>query len=227
MKPLVPLCLAATLALSQPQAILAGAVAVDSGMPVFFPPLVFPPATTGGGVAGTAASGQTPQEDQSGAAKSGKPGAVSESATGAIVQGLQDSARFCASLPQLEYRVDCLSERLQAVAAAIPPGGDYAEARALLVQTSADLGALVDANASGDLPPVRASRGGSAPVATRRPLRPVATAALPDVAARATAILAQTQTLLLRSGTGSAAQTLAYRQIASAVGSTKLLLRSI
>lgn len=226
MKALLPLCLAATLAATHPVMTQGGALAVDSGMPVFIPPSVFPPDQTAGDVKGTAASGQATEEDQAAAAKTGKPGAVSAGVTAAIVQGLQDSAQFCAALPQLEYRVDCLSERLAAVAAAIPAGGDYAAARALLAQTSADLAALVGANPSADLPRAQVSRGGAAPVASSRPLRPVATAAVPDVAARATAILAQTEVLLLRSGTGSAARTLAYQQISSAVGTTKLLLRS-
>ena len=47
-----------------------------------------------------------------------------------------------------------------------------------------------------------------------------------QVTARAEAILQETETLLLRSATGTAARTLAYQQIAAAVGSTKLLLRS-
>lgn len=226
MNALRSLGLVAGLVLLQPLTAFAGALSVDSGMPVFVPPLVFPGDLTGGGVDSTSASGVTPQAEQATAAKSGKPGDATESATRAIVQGLQDSTRFCASVPQLEYRVDCLSERLEAVAAAIPAGGDYAAARALLVRTADDLGALVSANAATDLPQARISRGGDAPLATSRPLRPVATAALPEVAARAEAILQETETLLLRSSTGTAARTLAYQQIAAAVGSTKLLLRS-
>ncbi len=226
MNALRSLGLVAGLVLLQPLTAFAGALSVDSGMPVFVPPLVFPGDLTGGGVDSTSASGVTPQAEQATAAKSGKPGDATESATRAIVQGLQDSTRFCASVPQLEYRVDCLSERLQAVAAAIPAAGDYAEARALLLRTADDLGALVSANAATDLPQARISRGGDAPLATSRPLRPVATAALPEVAARAEAILQETETLLLRSSTGTAARTLAYQQIAAAVGSTKLLLRS-
>lgn len=226
MQALWPFCLVAGLVLSFPLTPVAGALSVDSGMPVFVPPLVFPGDLTGGGVNSTSASGVTPQEEQATAARTGKPGDATESTTRAIVQGLQDSTRFCASVPQLEYRVDCLSERLEAVAAAIPAGGDYAEARALLLRTAADLGALVSANPTTDLPPARVSQGGAAPISTSRPLRPVATAALPEVAALAEAILQETETLLLRSSTGTAARTLAYQQIATAVGSTKVLLRS-
>ena len=238
-KNLMPLCLAACLALTHPLAAVAGALSVDSGMPVFVPLLAFPGDQTASGVAGaaasgsapagdqgTAASGSAPAADQGFAAVTARPGAASEEATRAIVQGLQDSARFCASVPQLEYRVDCLSERLAAVAAAIPPSGDYAGARAVLARTAADLGALVAANPTDDLPRVRVSQGGASPITTSRPLRPVATAALPQVTARAEAILQETETLLLRSATGTAARTLAYQQIAAAVGSTKLLLRS-
>jgi hypothetical protein len=222
------------LALLHPLGAGAGALGVDSGMPVFVPPLVFPGDVTGSGVQGTSASGVTPApvppEEQAAAAaaaaKTAKPGAASESTTRAIVQGLQDSARFCASVPQLEYRLDCLSERLEAVAAAIPAGGDYADARAVLAQTAVDLGALVSANPSPDLPRARISQGGATPIATSRPLRPVATAALPDVAARADAILQEAETLLLRSSTGAASRTLAYQQIAAVVGSTKVLLRA-
>lgn len=221
--------LAAVLAVAQPMAALAGAMSVDSGMPVFIPPLLFPANQTASGVAGASGAAAadafaTPQ--QAGAAKPAKPGATTDSATRAITDGLRDGARFCASLAQAEYRVDCLSERLAAVAQAIPQQGDYAEARAVLEQTAAQLAELARANRSADLPPGRAHRGGTSPLTTTRPLTPVATAALTGVNQQATAILEEAETLLLRSTSLSDDRHLAYIQIAAALGSGKLLLRS-
>lgn len=211
MKALFAMGISVGLAVAQPMAALAGAMSVDSGMPVFIPPSLFPADQTASGVAG---------------AKPAKPGATSDSATRAIVSGLHSGVRFCAALAQAEYRVDCLSERLEAVAAAIPTGGDYADARAVLEQTAAQLAALARANRSGDLPSGRAEQGGAAPVTTTRPLTPVASAALTVVNQQATAILAEAETLLLRSSSLSDDRRIAYSQIATALGSGKLLLRS-
>lgn len=218
---------AVTLAL--PMAAWAGAVSVDSGMPVFIPPMVFPANQTAGGVAGASgaagAEAAAPLPGEA-AAKAAKPGTTTESATKAITSGLQNGISFCASLAQSEYRVDCLSERLEAVAAAIPAVGDYAEARAVLEQTAARLAALARANRSADLPRGRAQQGGAAAVTTTRPLTPVATAALPDVNRQATALLDEAETILLRSSALSDDRRIAYAQIATALGSGKLLLRS-
>ena len=63
-KNLMPLCLAACLALTHPLATLAGALSVDSGMPVFVPLLAFPGDQTASGVAGAAASGSAPAADR-------------------------------------------------------------------------------------------------------------------------------------------------------------------
>jgi len=233
MKVLFALWLALVLALAAPLAGLAGAMSVDSGMPVFIPPLLIPPASSAGGVAGAGAAGGTAAiDDQQGvgsAAELAGAEAASENATRSIVQGLQDGARFCGSLPQQAYRVDCLSERLAAVAAAMPAQGDYAEAQAVLEQTAARLAALARANPAADLPRVTASRPAtsqSSAIATTRPLTPVAQEALADVNAQATAILAEAETLLLRSSSLSDERRVAYQEIATAVGSGIVLLRS-
>ena len=233
MKTLFALWISAVLAVAQPMAALAGAMSVDSGMPVFIPPLLFPANQTANqtasgvaGANGAAAADASATPQGAGAAKPAKPGATTDSATRAITDGLRYGARFCASLAQEEYRVDCLSERLAAVAAAIPTGGDYAEARAVLEQTAAQLAELARANRSADLPPGRAHRGGTTPLTTTRLLTPVTAAALPGVTQQATAILAEAETLLLRSTSLSDDRQLAYSQIAAALGSGKLLLRS-
>ncbi len=195
----------------------AGVLSVDSGLPVFLFPL--------GGVSDAGASGVA-SATGSGTAAAAKSGAASQAATAAIVDGLQAATVFCGSLSQVEYRVDCLSERLASVAAAMPASGDYAEARAAIETAALKLAALAARNADPVLPRGRARSGGAGGVTTSRPLTPVATASLPAVNAEATAIVEEAATVLLRSSDASAARQLAYRQISVAVGSAKVLLRS-
>ncbi|MFK7754439.1 MAG: hypothetical protein AB8B51_18055, partial [Sedimentitalea sp.] len=76
------------------------------------------------------------------------------------------------------------------------------------------------------LPRARVTTPGAAPQTTSRPLTPVSKAALPTANQQATAILNSTQTLLLRSAQTEASKVAHYQQVAEAIGSNKVLLRS-
>jgi hypothetical protein len=152
--------------------------------------------------------------------------AGAEVPTRAYVDQLQASFAFCRAISNRAYLVDCLAERIGAVAAGMPASGEMSAMRAALVAASQDLGAVANRYRSGTTPPVRMQRGGARPMATSRPLRPVAPENLDLALAAATTIVAETETVLLRSAAGSRDRALDFRQVAAVIGSSKALLRS-
>lgn len=151
---------------------------------------------------------------------------ASAAATDAIVESLTTATRFCASLPQDSYRVDCLSERLEAAARALPQTGDYADARDTLLTASRKLNRLARDNAAPDLPRIRASAGGQAAITTTRPLVPVSPARQAGINTQAEAVIDEAATILLRASDRPDEMAAQYRRISAAVDSNKVLLRS-
>ena len=151
---------------------------------------------------------------------------ISQAATARIIAELQASIGFCAALTAREYQIDCLSERFAALADALPDTGDYADMKEALATAARKLGAVAAANQSPDLPTAIVRSRSGPPIVTTRPLRPVRTEDLAASLAAASAIIEETQTVLLRSTTNSAARMVAYQSVAAVVGSAKVLLRS-
>ena len=144
--------------------------------------------------------------------------------TAVLVGGFAAAKKFCGALDEA-YRVDCLAERFGVLSSAIPKNSDYAEVQQILKSASDQMASLARSNRSRELPRGKATRPGSTETTTR-PLTPVSRAASAQVNQQAQAILAQTETLLLRSGAGSRSKTLQYAKIAQAIGSNKVLLRT-
>lgn len=152
---------------------------------------------------------------------------VSNDATNFVTQAIEGIYAFCSSASQTEYMVDCLGAGLADVADQLPDTGDYAEARAILEDASQKLRALATANKSTTLPKARLSGTIKAkPVRTKR-LTPVKTPAISSTGAQAAAILEEAETLLLRSVANSDRRKVHYAQMAQAVGSQTILLRSL
>jgi hypothetical protein len=194
-------------------------VPVDSSGPVFLPP------TGSGGGEGARVSGGTESRP---VAAGGVVAASGGSVGAAAAQALEDATVFCAAVPA-EYAVDCLAERLEAVARTLPTSGPLAETRQVLSDTSSKLASLARSNADPAKPrQTFAAPSMPRPVATTRPLTPVAPAAQAEVNAAAVAILDQAETLLLRSSATEVASAAApeIERIAAAIGSNKVLLRS-
>ena len=74
---------------------------------------------------------------------SGKFG--SNNFTNLVVNSLAAAKQFCGALDK-SYQVDCLAERIGAMAGQIPADGDYAEVRSILAKTSNDMASLARAN---------------------------------------------------------------------------------
>ena len=152
---------------------------------------------------------------------------LSDLATDTIVQDLSQGNSFCRQIAQKEYVVDCMSDRLAEAAASLPNTGAYAETKAALETASRKLAALARQNASDALPPKRVrTRSLTGPVSSRK-LVPVQNATSASVLAQARAIIQEAETVLLRSAENSDRRKVHYQRIAKAVGSNKVLLRSI
>lgn len=148
---------------------------------------------------------------------------VSPANTTQIVQDLQKGREFCEGLAQQEYVIDCMGDSLAAAAESLPEGGDYAAVKAALTDASEKLEALARQNASQTLTRGLVQANGQQ---SSRRFTPVASEALASLNAQAVAIIDEAQTVLLRSAQNSDRRKIHYQQIAEAVGSNKILLRS-
>lgn len=186
----------------------AGKEGVGAGNYVFVPPAAVP--------------GTTSTSPASGAG-----GTVSTDTTQRTVSDINAAIAFCSALSQDAYTVDCLSDQFEKVARTLPKTGDYADARQALMTAASKLHAL-----SGQYYDRKMGRGyarssGAGGASSTRPLTPVRPEALPEVKRKAAAIVAEAQTVLLRSAESSQRRKAHYEQIAAAVGSAnKVLLRS-
>jgi len=142
-----------------------------------------------------------------------------------VVSGLAAARQFCTNIA-VEYRVDCLAERLGVIATEIPRDSDYVEIQQALESASKELTALAKSQRDRNLPSGRASTTGADPIVTSRPLTPVKAQSLDQVNSQALAILQETENVLLRSAGNSQEKLVHYQQVASAVGSNKVLLRA-
>lgn len=149
--------------------------------------------------------------------------------TEVVTESIAAAQKFCIEIGNDSYKVDCLAERLGKIAKDIPRNTDYDEVREILQDTSKQLETLARENRDPSQTRGRATRPAtdkSPEVKTTRPLTPVTPQSLPEVNKQASAILDNTETLLLRSAAGSESKTQQYSRIADAIGSSKVLLRS-
>lgn len=188
---------------------------------------------------------EIPQEDRPRAEAPGEPSRnavqaiksqtarfVSPPVTASISRDIEAAAEFCDRIiderrkGDERYLVDCIGERLLAIARAMPRTGEYAQAREILMEAGEELRALARANKSPTAPVGRARGTVGNKVVRTRPLTPVRRESVPAVKRAAAAILQEAETKLLRSAAASDRRLIAYAQIAKAVGSNKKLLRS-
>jgi hypothetical protein len=143
-----------------------------------------------------------------------------------VVQALADAQAFCGSLRDTSYRIDCLAERLDHIAGLMPLNGPYVETRQTLLAAAKKLRGVGATYADPSRPALRVKAGGSRPQSTSRPIVPIRPNAAAAANRAASAILTETETILLRSSAGNPEVAQQVRSIAAAVGSNKVLLRS-
>jgi hypothetical protein len=197
----------------------AGDDPIDGAGPVFVPNLPGP--QPGGGTGGETRQAAAAQAAALGATE------VSDTATAAIAGELASARNFCGGIADRNYIVDCLASEIGALADRMAESGDYAPVREQLEQASRSLNGLAQANRAPEKPRARARRGGPTPQTSARPLTPTRAEALDEVLASAATILEEVETTLLRSTQQGDERRVHFERIAEAVGSNKVLLRSL
>ena len=144
-------------------------------------------------------------------------------------QTLQKAAAYCDALPDDSYQIDCISERLSYVAKQIRTDKRYVETSEVLEYASRSLADTARQYRDTSRGPknFRTADGYAEPQTSTRPLRPISPERATDAVAAARAILTEAETVLLRSSDTDPGVTDQVKQIAAAVGSNKLLLRSV
>lgn len=138
---------------------------------------------------------------------------------------LNRASRLCATAPK-EYRLDCVLLFIRQSAEVLPQYGDMGQARRVLEQTAGRLDGIVRANLDPTKPPIRLQTNAS-PLERATPrMRAIRPEAIAPAHRQAARVLAEAETILLRSSPSNADVRLEYVRIASAVGSNKLLIRS-
>lgn len=150
------------------------------------------------------------------------------STTATVVTALRSTTTFCKLLPSSAYAVDCLAERMAELEQQLKAQAEFDEVRAVLGSTAKKLNDIARKNRSSSLSPARFKAQGQTPITTTRRLIPVDEAKLDAAASEAIAVINEAQTLLLRSAAGqSGDRAIQYQRIAAAIGSNKVLLRSV
>ncbi|MDT8857533.1 hypothetical protein RNZ50_21305 [Paracoccaceae bacterium Fryx2] len=144
-----------------------------------------------------------------------------------VVSALKQAEDYCGWLPDV-YVVDCLSDQYRNIQRSLPRAGDSSVLREILrvarVKLEGIAGQYEDPAARRAMPGESPPRFGTT---ATRPLRAVRQGSLPAARRAAQQVLAETQTLLLRSAESSAARKAHFTTIAQAVGSnSKVLLRA-
>jgi hypothetical protein len=166
-----------------------------------------------------------PQGGGSSSGSDGGPQGISPAATDRFAKMFLDTTAFCRQL-DIRYRIDCLYARFRMIAQSLPLTGDYAALRAALIKAANRLEDVVDSYEDPAGPKV-SPRLKSQPAAQRmRPLSPIRPEKQAVANRVATEVVTELSAVLLRSSSGSERRQLAFQEIAAAVDSTKVLLRS-
>lgn len=177
--------------------------------------------TTGGGGGGKG-GGQT---GSSGSDPDPTPQAITPAATEKFVRQFSDARDFCRQLDPL-YRIDCLLAHFEKIARSLPQTGDYAPLRAALAKAVTQLDRVVKANKDNG-GKIIAPRLRAKPQAERiRPLTPILPERRVAASQEAAAVVDELSTVLLRSALNSERRQIAFREIATAIDGTAVLLRS-
>ncbi len=142
--------------------------------------------------------------------------AFSESNTNRVVRTLSGAESECGALSS-EYRLDCLQQAYGRAASAMSGKPDYDSARSEISKAGRSMKALVDQNLDAKAKPIQKGA---------RRYRAVKKEVASAVNKKGEAIIKETATRLLRSAGSSHHRKTHYQRIASAVDSTKKILRS-
>ena len=161
-------------------------------------------------------------EEESAGSPSGRSPTTRVSSVPQIASRLGQAPALCNG--SAGFVVDCLAERLEAVVADAAQMGGHEEMKQILSDTAKELRQLARDNSDPAQPRARL-RSADGQYASR-PLVSIAPEKRASSYQQALVILEEAETRLLRSSTQSAARASQYQQLAQALGSNKVLLRS-
>lgn len=142
-----------------------------------------------------------------------------------ITTTLSRSNTVCSQLP-VQYQVDCLSVYYRKALAETPRDREFAEVRTVLRDTANKLDKLARANRDTTQPRLKVRPATGPDTIKTGPITAVKPETVEATRATALAIIEEAETLLLRSAETRAEGQNEFAQIAEAIGSTKVLLRS-
>ncbi|HWU61781.1 MAG TPA: hypothetical protein VN112_07135 [Ensifer sp.] len=125
------------------------------------------------------------------------------------------------------YRIDCLRQNMQRIAASLPDDGDYGKVKRILSDAAGRLGRIVDKYADPKAPRLTPPPGANPRFRQNRSYKAVRRNKLRQAMTEAAQVVQEAATQLLRSSENSTARLAHYQSISVAVGSTKVLLRSL
>lgn len=143
--------------------------------------------------------------------------------TSSIVRNINGARAECAGYDPV-YRIDCLRQRLADIAQRIPAGPAYAEARQIISRASSKLG-RIQAGITDAKAPRQRSRANPRLKQTKI-YAAVKREKLSKAMEQARQVIEEASTQLLRAAENSEKRASHYQQIAAALDSTKVLLRS-
>ncbi|MEM9247198.1 MAG: hypothetical protein AAGB05_00730 [Pseudomonadota bacterium] len=223
-------CAAAVLVALPANLAQAGKITVDPVGPVFVPPAFGAGGGSSGAASGAAGAATTAETeavtDEGSVAQEAAAAAETRTQVAATVDGLVSQTQLCQALDPV-YQVDCIADALDNASEALADTEGFEDAAAALAETSRSIEQVVRQNRDRSEPRVSASApASSGQVATSRPLTPVLSDEIEEVQAEALQLVEGLETILLRSADASEERAAQFENLAEAVGSNKILLRS-
>ena len=142
-----------------------------------------------------------------------------------IVLDLASVRKECAGYDEV-YRIDCLRQGIDMVAASLPDNSEYQDAKRILKRASSRLGRIVSTYQDRSAPKLQVPANANPRFKKARKYTAIKREAVPQAMAKAADIVNEATTELLRSGENSERRYVHYQDISVAVDSTKTLLRS-
>lgn len=147
--------------------------------------------------------------------------------TDKISGALGGALRTCSpEIIERRYRIDCIRFYFRQIADELPQTGEYAPVREALARAADQLDAIVRQNGDPTAPAVRPRLNGKPAAPRLPPIRALRPGTEVRAERAAQAVIDEAATVLLRSTENSERRMAHYQQIAMAIRSTKVLLRS-
>ncbi len=150
---------------------------------------------------------------------------INDLITGKIVKDFDAVIQECGQYDPV-YRIDCLKKNIDDIVKSLPNDGAYRNARQILINASNSLDRIVRRNQDMTAPYQDKKAGANRRFKRHHRYRAVRRDKLQAALSQARAVMEEARTQLLRSSENSEARFAHYQAIATAVGSTKVLLRS-